>query len=198
MLQRNKMTWNSLKSFLLMCFRVLLFYNFVSSVTTQQALMNTWSMWKDCTGIKRCERFRELECGKNKGLNCTNPGQNGSAFEQQLYGLRCKRFEDVTLLNQTFIECPDYYDDDEYDGRNCVGECYDAVRRVKKRCRGGDVPLFSFSLCRFTEHQRCYNPQQCLGSWCNWSPIGSCSVSCGGGTVNKTRECRDLNGNGKY
>ena len=195
------MTWCFFKSFYLMCFRALLFYNFVSRVANQKASTNnTWSMWKDCSGIKRCELFRELECGKNKGLNCTNPGQDRIAFQQQLRGPECFEFEDVILSNQTFYNCPeydDYYDDDEYDRRNCVGECYDAVRRVRKRCRGRDfIPLF-VRLCRFTEHQRCYNPQQCLGTWSNWSPIGSCSVSCGSGKVNETRECRNSNGTGK-
>ena len=189
-----------------MCFRVLLFYSFVSCVTTQQASMNTWSMWKDCTGIKRCYHIRELECGKNRGLNCTNPGQNGIAFEQQLCGPTCYEFEHVILSNKTSLNCRPSYNPGYYEcyplvfPRNdyCEGECYDAVRRVSKTCSGGDVPSHIFRLCGFTEHQRCYNPQQCLGTWSNWSPVGGCSVSCGGGIVNETRECRDLNGTGKY
>ena len=195
------MTWYFFKRFYLMCFCALLFYNFVSCVTTQQTpTNNTWSIWKICSGIKRCKRFRELECGKNRGLNCTNPGQDRIAFEQQLRGPECFRFEDVILSNRTFDNClkyNNYYDDDEYDWWNCEGACYDAVRRVRKRCRGRDFIPFLIGSCRFTEHQRCYNPRQCLGTWSNWSPIGSCSVSCGGGNVNETRECRYLNGTGK-
>ncbi|XP_065671429.1 uncharacterized protein LOC100203937 isoform X14 [Hydra vulgaris] len=75
---------------------------------------------------------------------------------------------------------------------NCTVTCGVGIMNRARMCLG------TFDLCggNTTDIAECFSNQSCTANtipyWSDWSIWSNCSVSCGGGTKNRTRVCLDL------
>ena len=166
-----------------MYFTAILFQNLIiGEVARLTDAVNDWTEWELCNKSLRpnCHRFRELTCEKqgfeNLGVECATGSRDNllEVFEQQLStGCNPINTDDITTLclQNLLNEMP------------CQGHCYDAVQKVQYNCTEAR------GQCILSGYRRCYNPDNCLGTWSDWIPEENCSASCGGGTRSETRSC---------
>ncbi|CBY14982.1 unnamed protein product, partial [Oikopleura dioica] len=175
-----------------------------TTTTYPSSRWGEWSNWSDCS--KSCEggvSERTRKCfGHYK--NC-----NGQKRQTKM----CNRYLCPTSPPPTTTENPDYESQwskwSEWGAcsktcgygrtirsRECNPDCYG-----NKNCPGSKNQKKS---CMVIES--CYTTTtsttltsttttviQCVGAWSDWSEWGSCSATCDGGIMEKTRVCKDKN-----
>ena len=167
-------------------FCAILFQNLIIGKITQlTGAENSWTNWTLCSSRPDCHRFRELRCGNQLGFECiASRGSLSEVFEQRLNtGCNSSNIAD-DITNRCNLNSPNK--------QSCIAHCYDAVQEVQYNC--AEASERATEQCILSQYRRCYNPNNCLGTWSNWTPISNCSEPCGGGTLSETRSCYESNG----
>uniref|UniRef100_A0A8C2VRJ2 Hemicentin-1 n=1 Tax=Chinchilla lanigera TaxID=34839 RepID=A0A8C2VRJ2_CHILA len=138
-----------------------------------------WSLWEECT--KSCGRGN-----RTRTRTCNNPpAQHG--------GRPCEG-NAVEIIMCNVRPCPVHGGWSPWQPwGECSKSCAEGTQMRARLCNN-PPPSFGGSYCSGAETQmRVCNERHCPvdGKWSPWGSWSACSVSCGGGTRQRTRDCSD-------
>ncbi|XP_023559876.1 hemicentin-1 [Octodon degus] len=138
-----------------------------------------WSLWEECT--KSCGRGN-----RTRTRTCNNPpAQHG--------GRPCEgNAVEIIMCNVRPCPVPGGWSSWQPWGE-CSKSCGEGTQMRTRLCNN-PPPSFGGSYCGGAETQmRVCNERHCPvdGRWSPWGSWSACSVSCGGGTRQRTRDCSD-------
>lgn len=125
--------------------------------------------WSDWSGFSACS----VSCGsgtKTRNRSCHGGTCPGSS-------------SDSTTCDAG--ACPVWSEWGDFS--SCSVTCGEGTKQRTRKCPGGVIGHDCFGEMR--ESAKCTSGP--CPSWSNWTPFSECSVSCGGGSMSRTRSCRN-------
>nr|XP_055175129.1 hemicentin-1 isoform X2 [Nyctereutes procyonoides] len=138
-----------------------------------------WNPWEECT--RSCGRGN-----RTRTRTCNNPSAQ--------YGGRPCEGNAVEIIMCNIRPCPVHGVWSTWQPWSACSESCGKGAQIRTRLCNNPPPSFDGSYCDGTETQmQVCNERHCPvdGKWATWTSWSSCSVSCGGGARQRTRECSD-------
>uniref|UniRef100_H0WC62 Hemicentin-1 n=1 Tax=Cavia porcellus TaxID=10141 RepID=H0WC62_CAVPO len=138
-----------------------------------------WSLWEECT--KTCGRGN-----RTRTRTCNNPSAQ--------HGGRPCEGNAVEIIMCNIRPCPVHGAWSPWQPwGECSRSCGEGIQ-IRARLCNSPPPSFDGSYCSGPETQmQVCNERHCPvdGKWTTWGSWSACSVSCGGGARQRTRDCSD-------
>ncbi|XP_038398241.1 hemicentin-1 isoform X3 [Canis lupus familiaris] len=138
-----------------------------------------WNPWEECT--RSCGRGN-----RTRTRTCNNPSAQ--------YGGRPCEGNAVEIIMCNIRPCPVHGVWSTWQPWSACSESCGKGAQIRTRLCNNPPPSFDGSYCDGAETQmQVCNERHCPvdGKWATWTSWSSCSVSCGGGARQRTRECSD-------
>eukprot|EP00071_Canis_lupus_P006937 XP_005622503.1 hemicentin-1 isoform X3 [Canis lupus familiaris] len=138
-----------------------------------------WNPWEECT--RSCGRGN-----RTRTRTCNNPSAQ--------YGGRPCEGNAVEIVMCNIRPCPVHGVWSTWQPWSACSESCGKGAQIRTRLCNNPPPSFDGSYCDGAETQmQVCNERHCPvdGKWATWTSWSSCSVSCGGGARQRTRECSD-------
>ncbi|XP_044123231.1 hemicentin-1 isoform X1 [Neovison vison] len=138
-----------------------------------------WSPWEECT--RSCGRGN-----RTRTRTCNNPSAQ--------YGGRPCEGNAVEIIMCNIRPCPVHGAWGTWQPWSACSESCGKGTQIRTRLCNNPPPSFDGSYCDGAETQmQVCNERHCPvdGKWAPWTSWSACTVSCGGGARQRTRECSD-------
>ncbi|XP_004768021.1 hemicentin-1 isoform X1 [Mustela putorius furo] len=138
-----------------------------------------WSPWEECT--RSCGRGN-----RTRTRTCNNPSAQ--------YGGRPCEGNAVEIIMCNIRPCPVHGAWSTWQPWSACSESCGKGTQIRTRLCNNPPPSFDGSYCDGAETQmQVCNERHCPvdGKWAPWTSWSACTVSCGGGARQRTRECSD-------